>query len=218
MDPILFEFLRDLKTNNNRDWFQANKDRYDRARREFESFINDLIPMIRTIDPLVDMITAKDCVFRIYRDVRFSHDKSPYKPNMGAYIARGGKNSQMAGYYVHFEPEASMLAGGLYMPPAETLKKIRDEIYYQAGDFKKIIYNKEFTDCFGLLDDPDKMKNPPKGFSKDFPDIDLLKLRNYAVMHHVPDQVALSEDYLNYAIKVFRTLYLLNAYFNKMFA
>jgi uncharacterized protein (TIGR02453 family) len=114
MNAIIFEFLKDLKTNNNREWFQANKDRYDRAKREFESFINDLIPMIRTIDPLVDMVTAKDCVFRIYRDVRFSHDKAPYKPNMGAYIARGGKKSEMAGYYVHFEPGESMLAGGFY--------------------------------------------------------------------------------------------------------
>ena len=218
MDAIIFEFLRDLKTNNNRDWFQANKERYDRARQAFESFINELIPLIRTMDPRVDMITAKDCVFRIYRDVRFSHDKVPYKTNMGAYIARGGKNSELAGYYVHFEPGESMLAGGLYMPPAETLKKIREEIYYQAEDFKKIIYKKEFTGCFGLLDDPGKMKNPPKGFSKDFPDIDLLKFRSYAAMHRVPDHIALSEDYLKYALNVFRVLYPLNAYFNKMFA
>ena len=91
MDPILFEFLKDLQTNNNREWFQANKDRYNQAKFAFESFINELIPKIREIDPLVDMITAKDCVFRIYRDVRFSGDKSPYKTNMGAYIARGGK-------------------------------------------------------------------------------------------------------------------------------
>lgn len=217
MDTIIFEFLRDLKTNNNRDWFQANKDRYERVRQVFESFINELIPMIRAIDPLVDMITAKDCVFRIYRDVRFSHDKLPYKTNMGAYIARGGKKSELAGYYVHFEPGGSMLAGGLYMPPAETLKKIREEIYYQAEDFKKIIYNKEFTDSFGKLDDPGKMKNPPKGYSKDFPDIDLLKFRSYAAIHPVPDNVAMSDGYLKYAIKIFRDLYPLNAYFNRMF-
>jgi uncharacterized protein (TIGR02453 family) len=217
MDPILFEFLKELKANNDREWFQANKDRYNRARQAFESFINDLIPLIRTVDPTVDMITAKDCVFRIYRDVRFSGDKSPYKTNMGAYIARGGKSSVMAGYYVHFEPGASMLAGGLYMPPAETLKKIREEIYYQADDFKKIIYSKEFTDSFGKLDDPGKMKNPPKGYSKDFPDIELLKFRSYAAMHPVPDHIAMSEGYLNYAIKIFRNLYPLNAYFNRMF-
>jgi uncharacterized protein (TIGR02453 family) len=213
MDTTLFEFLRDLKTNNNREWFQLNKDRYNQARQAFESFVNDLIPMIRTVDPLVDMVTAKDCVFRIYRDVRFSGDKSPYKTNMGAYIARGGKSSVMAGYYVHFEPGESFLAGGLYMPPAETLKKIREEIYYQAEDFKKIIWSKEFTDCFGQLDDPDKMKNPPKGF----PDINLLKFRSYAAMHRVPDHIAMSENYLKYALNVFRTLYPLNAYFNRMF-
>jgi len=218
MDTILFEFLRDLKTNNNREWFQANKDRYNQARLAFESFINELIPLIRTVDPLVDMITAKDCVFRIYRDVRFSVDKAPYKTNMGAYIARGGKSSVMAGYYVHFEPGESFLAGGLYMPPAETLKKIRDEIYYQAEDLKKIIYRKEFTDCFGQLDDPGKMKNPPKRFSKDFPDINLLKFRSYTAMHRVPEDVALSDDYLNYALNVFCTLYPLNAYFNRIFA
>jgi len=216
MDSLLFDFLRDLKANNDREWFQANKDRYNQSRLLFESFINDLIPLIRTIDPLVDMVTAKDCVFRIYRDVRFSGDKSPYKTNMGAYIARGGKSSLMAGYYVHFEPGASMLAGGLYMPPAETLKKIREEIYYQAEDLKKIIDSKEFTDCFGKLDDPGKMKNPPKGYSRDFPDIELLKFRSYAAMHPVPDRVAMSEDYLNYSVKVFRTLYPLNEYFNRM--
>jgi uncharacterized protein (TIGR02453 family) len=217
MDPIIFDFLKELKANNDREWFQANKDRYNKARQAFESFINDLIPMIRTVDPLVDMITAKDCIFRIYRDVRFSGDKSPYKSNMGAYIARGGKKSVMAGYYVHFEPGESFLAGGLYMPPAETLKKIRDEIYYNAEDFKNIICNKAFSDVFGMLDDPDKMKNPPKGFSKDFPDIDLLKFRSYAAIHPVTDQVALSENYPGYAINVFQALYPLNAYFNRMF-
>ena len=217
MDPILFSFLNELKTNNNREWFQANKDRYNQARLAFESFVNELIPLIRTVDPLVDMVTAKDCVFRIYRDVRFSNDKSPYKPNMGAYIARGGKNSVMAGYYVHFEPGASILAGGLYMPPAETLRKIREEIYFQADDFKKIIHNKDFVDYFGEMDDPGKMKNPPKGFSKDFPEIRLLKFRSYAVMHPVPDELAIKDNYLEYALGVFRTLYPLNAWFNRLF-
>ena len=103
------------------------------------------------------------------------------------------------------------------MPPAETLKRIREEIFYHPEEFKKIIYSKEFAACFGKLDDPDKMKNPPKGYSKDFPDIELLKLRTYAVMHGVPDHVALSLDYLDYALNVFRILYPLNAWFNRMF-
>ena len=217
MDPILFDFLKELKDNNNREWFQLNKDRYNEARLAFESFINELIPQIRAFDPLVDMITAKDCVFRIYRDVRFSKDKAPYKTNMGAYIARGGKGSQMAGYYVHFEPGASMLAGGLYMPQAEILKKVREEIFYQADDFKKIIYNKDFVKFFGEIDDPGKLKNPPKGYSKEFPDIELLKYRSYAVMHPVSDNVALKEGFLEYAISVLRTLYPLNDWFNRIF-
>ncbi len=216
MSPLIIDFLNDLKVNNNREWFQANKSRYDKAKIELEAFINNLIPRLREIDPLIDLLTAKDCVFRIYRDVRFSTDKSPYKTNMGAYIARGGKSSQLAGYYVHFEPGASMLAGGLYMPPAETLKKVRDEIYYQADDFKKIINNRKFVDCFGNIDDPGKMKNPPKGYPKDFADIDLLKYRNYAVMHSVTDEVVAKDDYIEYSLAVFKLLYPLNSWFNRI--
>jgi uncharacterized protein (TIGR02453 family) len=217
MKADILNFLKDLKDNNNREWFQANRHRYDDARLTFESFVNELIPMIRTIDPLIDMITAKDCVFRIYRDVRFSADKSPYKPNMGAYIARGGKNSTMAGYYVHVEPGASFLAGGLYMPQADILKKIREEIFYQPAEFKKIILSKDFVKCFGQIDDPAKMKNPPKGYSKDFPDIDLLKFRSYAVMHHATDELILKDGYPLYALEVFKILFPLNNYFNRMF-
>lgn len=217
MDRVIFDFLKDLKTNNNRDWFQANKKRYDRARQEFEAFVNQLIPVIRIIDPNIDLITAKDCVFRIYRDVRFSHDKSPYKINMGAYIARGGKSSQMAGYYAHFEPGGSFLAGGIYMPQPDVLKKIRDEIYYKYDDFLKIIHDKEFTKTFGTMDDTEKMKNPPKGYPKDFPGIGVLKFRNFAVMHYVPDELVLGNGYLDHSKNVFQTLYPLNSFFNNVF-
>jgi len=216
MDTVILDFLKDLQINNNRDWFQANKDRYNLAKSTFENFIDELIPQIREFDPMVDMITAKDCVFRIYRDVRFSKDKSPYKNNMGAYIARGGKKSTLAGYYVHFEPGASMLAGGLYMPPTETLKKVREEIFYQVDEFKRIIYNKSFVDCFGEIEDPDKMKNPPKGYSKEFPDINLLKFRNYAVMHPVQDEIAMRDNYLEYSLAVFKILNPLNSWFNRI--
>jgi uncharacterized protein (TIGR02453 family) len=217
MDTILFDFLKDLKANNNREWFQANKEKYNQARQVFESIINELIPVVRSIDPLVDMITAKDCVFRIYRDVRFSGDKSPYKTNMGAYIARGGRKSVMAGYYVHFEPGASFLAGGLYMPPPETLKKVREEIYFHFDEFNSILSNEDFIKCFGEIDDAGKMKTPPRGFSKDFPGINLLKFRSYAVMHPVSDEMAMRTDYLDHAREVFRILLPLNAYFNRLF-
>jgi uncharacterized protein (TIGR02453 family) len=217
MREDILDFLKELKDNNNREWFQANKHLYEKAKAAFESFVNELIPVIREIDPMIDMITAKDCVFRIYRDVRFSTDKSPYKPNMGAYIARGGKASMMAGYYVHIEPGSSFLAGGVYMPPPETLKKIRDEIYYQPEEFKKIINSKEFVKCFGEIDDADKMKNPPKGYPKEFPDIELLKFRNYAVLHYVKDEQVLNDDYTRYARDVFKVLLPLNRFFYRIF-
>jgi uncharacterized protein (TIGR02453 family) len=217
MDRQILDFLRDLKDNNNREWFQTNKHRYDAARGIFEVFVNELIPEIRSFDPGIGMITAKDCAFRIYRDVRFSTDKSPYKPNMGAYIARGGKSSAMAGYYVHIEPGASFLAGGMYMPPPDILKRIRDEIFYQPEEFKAILSDKAFGKYYsnGFMAE-DKLKKPPKGYSPDFPDIDLLKYKSYAVMHPVADQLVADPAYLGYAREAFRALYPLNTFFNGM--
>lgn len=217
MDRILLDFLGDLKENNNRDWFQSNKERYLAAKSVFEHFVDELIPHIRLFDPQIDLITAKDCTFRIYRDVRFSKDKSPYKPNMGAYIAKGGKSSPMSGYYVHVEPGASFLAGGIYMPQPDILKKIRQEIFYQFPEFLSIVNDPGFRGYFGIMDDEGKMKKPPKDYPADFPGIDYLKFRSFAVMHPVDDQWVLSDGYTEYAEKVFQSLYPLNAFFNRMF-
>lgn len=217
MDTKIFQFLEELALNNDRDWFNSNKGHYLEAKEQFDSFINQLIPAIRSFDPLIDLITAKDCTFRIYRDVRFSKDKSPYKTNIGAYISRGGKSSPFAGYYVHIQPGQSFLAGGVYMPQAEVLKKIREEIYYNIEEFKAIIYDKAFVRTFDQIDDPLKLTRPPKGFPPDFQDIDLLKFKSYAVMHRVEDQVVLQENYLDYAVNIFKVLYPLNNFFNQIF-
>jgi uncharacterized protein (TIGR02453 family) len=183
MDKNILQFLQDLKLNNNREWFQINKERYQKAKHGFEIFIDQIIPEIRKFDNSIGLITAGDCLFRIYRDVRFSGDKSPYKLNIGAYIARGGKNSPFAGYYVHIEPGQSMLAGGIYMPQPEMLKRLREEVYYNTAEFKQIIHHKNFVKYFDKLIDEGKLVNPPKDFPKDFPDIDLLKHKNYTVVH-----------------------------------
>jgi uncharacterized protein (TIGR02453 family) len=217
MDQAIFDFLKELKINNNREWFQEHKAEYQAAKTAFESFINDLIPRIRDFDPSIDMVTARDCAFRIYRDVRFSGDKSPYKTNMGAYIARGGKGSPMAGYYVHMEPGASFLAGGLYMPQPDVLKRVRQEIYFQWDEFRSILYDKKFSGVFGLMDDEQKLKKPPRDFPADFPGIDILKFKSFAVMHPVDDERAQSDDYLDYAAGVFGVLHPLNVFFNRMF-
>jgi len=214
VDPKIVEFLSSLRENNNRDWFNEHKKEYKDAKASFDEFVNRLIPGLREFDSSIDMITAKDCTFRIYRDIRFSKDKSPYKTNMGAYIARGGRKSQFAGYYLHVEPGQSFLAGGMYMPPSDTLKKIRQEIYENIEEFKEIINKGSFVKTFGNFMSHDKLKNPPKGFDKDWPDIDLLKYKSYAVMHNVDDEMLFSPGFLEYSLTIYRELYPLNRFFN----
>lgn len=217
MDPLILEFLSDLNSNNNRDWFQDNRDRYREALQSFESFINRLIPAIRDFDTVIDIVTAKDCLFRIYRDVRFSSNKLPYKTNFGAFIARGGKSSMMPGYYVHVEPGNSFLAGGIHMPSADVLKMIRQEIYYNTEEYKKIIHNSEFRKYFDEMDDTEKLIRPPKGYPADFPDIDLIKYKSYTFSHDVNDTRVVTPDYDQYVLKIFRILYPFNNFFNKIF-
>ncbi len=178
----IIDFLTKLKQNNNRDWFNENKKHYNDAKSDFEDLINRLIPATNHFDPEIGTISAKQCVFRIFRDVRFSNDKSPYKTNMGGFIARGGRKGGFAGYYLHIDPEQSFIAGGLHMPAPEELKKARQEILYNIDDFKSIINKPSFKKTFGEIEG-EQLKRPPKDFPADFPDIDLLKFKSYTVMH-----------------------------------
>jgi uncharacterized protein (TIGR02453 family) len=186
---IVLEFLSQLTLNNNREWFQKNKLWYEKSRKEVEGFVSEIITTISAIDPSLQTPAMKDCIFRIFRDVRFGADKSPYKTNFGAFIAKGGRKSSNPGYYFHFEPGKSMLAGGVYMPQPDTLKLLRNEVYYHSNELKGIIEKPSFSKHFGQLGDFDKMKKAPKDFPADFPDIDLLKYRSYIVSHDIPDEV-----------------------------
>jgi uncharacterized protein (TIGR02453 family) len=218
MDAGILRFLEDLRDNNNRDWFQKNKDSYLKAKQDFEIFIDKMIPEVRKFDISIDLITAGDCLFRIYKDVRFSKDKSPYKTNMGAFIARGGKSAQFGGYYVHIEPGQCMLAGGIYMPRPEVLKLLRQEIFYNIKEFKGIIEHKNFVKYFGEFFDEDKLVNPPKGFPKDWPDIELLKYKSYTVSVLVSDKQFVSSGYFEYCLEVFKALQPLNEFLNRAVA
>ena len=213
MDTIL-NFLRDLKQNNERDWFQNNKKRYEKAKKEFEDILNRIIPEIYKFDPSIGLIAAKDCVFRIYRDIRFSTDKTPYKTHFGGYIAKGGRKSLHAGYYVHVDAEQSFLAGGMHMPPGDVLKKIRMEIMYNVDEFKSIITNKKFRDVFGTLDG-EKLTRPPKDFPADFPEIDLLKYKSYIVVNQMDIDKFTAKDFEKYAVNVFRTLHPFNKFLSR---
>lgn len=208
------EFLRLLNENNNREWFEENRKLYEGARKEFEGLVNRVITGIRAFDTEIGNVSAKDCVFRIYRDVRFSKDKSPYKTNMGAFVSKGGRKGMFAGYYIHADPESPMAAGGIYMPPADILKKIRQEIYFHSDDFKKIIHEKKFAATFKLMEE-DKLSRPPKDFPADFGDIELLKYKSYAVIHDIsPGRFAGSgiEDYL---LEVFKVMLPFNRFLNR---
>jgi uncharacterized protein (TIGR02453 family) len=148
-----FQFLLNLKKNNNKDWFIANKSSYEKVKEEFEEFIYALIVQIIKFDKNIPVLNAKDYIFRIYRDVRFSKDKSPYKTHLGAHITSAKSKSEIhsrAGYYIHIEPGGkSILAGGAYIPPSAWLNAIRKEIHYNSKELKKIINGRDFKKYFG---------------------------------------------------------------------
>lgn len=191
MDKQVLEFLSQLKENNDRDWFAENKPHYESARHQVLDFVDHLIPEMVKIDDAYAGLNASDCLFRIYRDVRFSKDKSPYKTNFGAYLVPGGKKSNRAGVYLQIAPGDSFLAGGSYAPPADILKKIRSEVYYNIDEFKKIISAKDFVKNFGELRGS-KLVRPPVGFPSDFPDIELLKFKDYFVLIKIDDEMITS--------------------------
>jgi uncharacterized protein (TIGR02453 family) len=204
---LVLDFLNQLKANNNREWFLENKKIYESAKKEIENFVTGMITTVSEIDPSVQTPAMKDCMFRIFRDVRFGADKSPYKTNFGAFIARGGRKSSFPGYYFHFEPGECMLAGGVYMPQPDTLKLLRNEVYYHSQELKNILEKPSFKKHFSELGDFDKMKKAPKDYPADFPDIDLLKYRSYIVSSIIPDKLVTSpESYQKQTMEMVREL------------
>jgi len=212
------DFLIQLKDNNNRDWFNENKKRYELAKKEFEDFVDELIGRIALFDPSIMHQSAKDCVFRIYRDVRFSHDKSPYKTHFGAHITAAKSRSEIhsrAGYYIHVEPKGeSMLAGGAYFPDSPWLKEIRKEIHYNGDDFRKILDNKTFIEYFGGMEG-DKLKTVPKGYSSDNPEIELLKHKSFMAVHKCDDKKIVGDGFLDHCSAVFKALHPFDRFLNE---
>ena len=208
------DFLESLKKNNNREWFEKNKSWYDEAKKEFDNFTAKLITVVGKIDKDIAYLEPKECTFRIYRDIRFSPDKTPYKTNFGAYLVKGGKKSNFAGYYFHIEPGSNMLAGGIYMPMPDILKKLRMEIYENIDEFLEIVENPTFIKHFGQIDDDAKLKSPPKDFPNDFPHIEYLKFKNYSVAKNLSSQMIHSNKLMDEVITVYTVLKPLNKFLN----
>ncbi len=215
LNKSIYEFLLELRENNNRDWFHANKEKYNQAKKDFEFFIQLSIEQIKSIDPRLSGLQAKDCIFRIFRDTRFSENKTPYKTNFGAFLSVGGRKSKFGGYYIHIEPEACFLGGGCYMPESIVLKSIREEIFHNPLDFKNIITDKKFSEHFPQMYG-DKLKTAPRGYSKDFEHIDLLNYKSYAVAKIIGDEIVNSEKYSIEMTNVFKALLPLNEFLNEI--
>jgi uncharacterized protein (TIGR02453 family) len=205
--PLILKFLKDISKNNNRDWFEKNKPKYLEAKQNFEEFLEDLLKEFVKFDDGLAGLNPKKLAFRIYRDVRFSKDKKPYKVNMGAGISPGGKLIQEPGYYVHIEPgNKSFIAAGIYMPDAPRLVSIRQEIDYNAAAFLKILNNKKFKKYFKGLDDFDKLKTMPKGYPKDHPQVDLLKNKSFIVSHYFTDGEVTNKKFVKSLADVGKTV------------
>ncbi len=211
----ILDFLYELKSNNHKDWFHEHKKEYQKAKKAFELIVETLIPAAQQLDPSVGEIKAKDTMFRINRDIRFSKNKDPYKNNFGCFISRGGRKSPFGGYYLHIEPGASFVGGGIYCPQGPELKKLRTEIYYNAEEFNKILNDKDLKEVFGGLAEMEKLKKGPVGFPKDFEHIGLLLHKNYVVAHMLTDDALLSGGIEQQIIKAFGAMVPLNAFLNR---
>lgn len=214
MQTIL-PFLKNLKKNNNKDWFDKHKDEYLQAKEEFTLCVADILNGLKKTDKAMAEMDPKKSVFRIYRDVRFSKDKTPYKTHLGASMNPDGKKIETPGYYLHIEPGDCFLVGGIYMPESDVLNKIRQEIDYHLPEFKKILNAKDFKKYFGELDAEQKMKNPPRGFDKENPAMDFLKFKSYIVVHPFDEKDILKKDFAKKAADVLKAAYPMNQFLRK---
>lgn len=208
MEKVL-QFLTELSKNNNREWFQQNKKWYDESKEKVLFLTDVLINEIGKFDDSVRGLQPKDCMFRIFRDVRFSNDKSPYKTNFGSFICPGGRKSMNPGYYFHLEPSGCFVAGGIYMPPAETLRAVRSYLADHAEEFLEITQDSDFKTKFPEMYD-DQLKTAPKGFPKDHEHVDLLKYKSFIFSKTLNDKEVKSKEYLELMVDSFRTVSPLN--------
>ena len=202
------EFLKNLKINNNKEWFENNRKKYEAAKEDFTSLINTVILQFGRNDESIAQLNAKDCMFRINRDVRFSKNKAPYKSNMGASFTKGGKKSPLAGYYFHCEPGQCFVGGGLWMPETDTVKKVRQEIDYCYEEFSSIIRSKKFVTQYLDLDKDNGISliREPKGYEKDNPAIEYIKLKSWLATKALADEELTDKNLVKKIVTAFEAL------------
>lgn len=216
IESSTLQFLKNLSQNNNREWFTENKNIYIDAQKNVQLFVENLIDEMATFDEEMLKIDAKKSLFRIYRDVRFSKDKSPYKTNFGAGLGLG-KGKKITGYYLHIEPGKSFLAGGVYQPESSVLKKIRQEISSYSKEFLALLEQKEFRNNFRGLSVENKLKRVPNDFEKDHPMAEFLKLKNFIVTHPISDEALMDKNAVKNFSKIFKSIKPLNDFLERPF-
>lgn len=210
----ILDFLGELADNNNREWFAEHQPQYKEVKKEFEEITQRMINAIAAFDPTIKGLEPKECIFRIFRDARFSHDKTPYKRHLGTYICmRGGRKSIYGGYYLHIEKGASAIGGGIWMPESPILKKLRNAVHHNIDEFLSIIeapgFKEHFTELCG-----ERLKTVPKPFAKEAPHAELLKCKHYVVNKDVSDDFFLQPDWEAQCAEIFRTMKPFNDFLN----
>lgn len=208
LQPTTIQFLKNLKKNNNKEWFDANKKICEAAKQDFVELTAQVLQGIGKIDATVAHLEPKKCIFRINRDVRFSKDKSPYKTNFGMSISKAGKTGVAAGYYFHLEPGSCFVGGGLYAPMPAEVNKIRQEIDYNFKHFKSIITNKKFVETYNALDASKEFSlvRPPKGYDETNEAIQYIKLKSWIATQTLEDSWLTNKDLVKSIVASFATL------------
>jgi uncharacterized protein (TIGR02453 family) len=190
LEPQSIKFLKGLRKNNNKTWFEENRHQYEASRIDFQNFIQLVMDDLQQSDPTITGMHARECLFRINRDIRFSKDKTPYKTGFGASIKRGGKKAPYAGYYFHFEPGMSFAGGGIWMPEAAAIKNLRQEIDYNWVEFQSIVKEKSFKKMFGDIETEGalSLQTMPRGYEKDHPAASYLRLKSVIAERKISDE------------------------------
>ncbi|MBQ7698385.1 MAG: DUF2461 domain-containing protein [Paludibacteraceae bacterium] len=221
----ILNFLSELAVNNNREWFLANHDRYDECRKRFEQFTEAYLKGLSEMDPQLASVEPKDCIWRIYRDVRFSHDKRPYKEWFGTFPAApspgnprsGGKKSMRAGYYIHIQPNHCMFAGGIWGPSVDLLKALRQEVYANYEEVEAIMKSRSWKRYFGDFDTEWMLKKAPAGFPPDFVHIDWLKRKAFTYSTPITDEQVCDEHFVDLALDIAKAAKPMNDFLNYTF-
>jgi len=207
IEATTLSFLSELKENNHKDWFDENRSRYQVARTNILSFVDRLIEEMVGFDPTLGGLEAKGTLFRINRDVRFSKDKSPYKTNFAASIARGGRRSPSAGYFVSIDATGGMVGGGSYMPEGARVKQVRAHMDMHGEEWENYLEKEEVKSFFGEMGTESMLKTAPKGYEKDHPYIHLLRRKSFTLIRQFDAEAILREDFFDTCIEGFEILH-----------